>query len=289
MSVSIAMKDSSKMMDSSSSSSLGKSLAKSKSRKSSSLPPETVEYLKQWIMSPEHVAHPYPTEQEKAQIMEDTGIEMKQLTNWFVNNRKRYWKPRVEAKIRKPSSLKNIPLPLKSSTREHSDASFNNDSHNNNISLVDMVTQMHEQEVGRLQTPRRISSAGLPDRNSSLVSPWSVISMQSVTSEDNSITSSDSEADLSASGAEGDEVITKRERITVHILKPSSGDAPTMEDITTRSDICEERILRSFSNCELIFTGSEDESSGSHSEVSVFSKLAIFKRGYKQQDVSQKL
>ena len=53
------------------------------------------------MMSPEHVAHPYPTEQEKAQIMAETGIELKQLTNWFVNNRKRYWKPRVEAKLQK--------------------------------------------------------------------------------------------------------------------------------------------------------------------------------------------
>jgi len=53
------------------------------------------------MMSPEHVAHPYPTEQEKAQIMADTGIELKQLTNWFVNNRKRFWKPRVEAKLQK--------------------------------------------------------------------------------------------------------------------------------------------------------------------------------------------
>ncbi|KAL3939632.1 MAG: hypothetical protein SGBAC_005679 [Bacillariaceae sp.] len=68
-------------------------------RKSSSLPAETVEYLKAWMMSPEHIAHPYPTEPEKAQIMADTGIELKQLTNWFVNNRKRYWKPRVEARL----------------------------------------------------------------------------------------------------------------------------------------------------------------------------------------------
>lgn len=68
-------------------------------RKSSSLPAETVEYLKAWMMSPEHIAHPYPTEQEKAQIMIDTGIELKQLTNWFVNNRKRYWKPKVEARL----------------------------------------------------------------------------------------------------------------------------------------------------------------------------------------------
>ena len=74
------------------------STSKSK-RKSTSLPQETVEYLKNWMMSPEHIAHPYPTEQEKAFIMKETGIELKQLTNWFVNNRKRYWKPRVEARL----------------------------------------------------------------------------------------------------------------------------------------------------------------------------------------------
>lgn len=66
-------------------------------RKSASLPSETVEYLKLWMMHPDHISHPYPTDQEKASIMADTGIELKQLTNWFVNNRKRYWKPRVEA------------------------------------------------------------------------------------------------------------------------------------------------------------------------------------------------
>jgi hypothetical protein len=73
-------------------------------RKSASLPSEAVEYLKNWMMSAEHIAHPYPTEQEKADIMKDTGIELKQLTNWFVNNRKRYWKPRVEARIQRQAS-----------------------------------------------------------------------------------------------------------------------------------------------------------------------------------------
>eukprot|EP00581_Thalassiosira_minuscula_P002659 CAMPEP_0183744976 /NCGR_PEP_ID=MMETSP0737-20130205/66002_1 /TAXON_ID=385413 /ORGANISM="Thalassiosira miniscula, Strain CCMP1093" /LENGTH=493 /DNA_ID=CAMNT_0025980631 /DNA_START=295 /DNA_END=1776 /DNA_ORIENTATION=+ len=70
-----------------------------KRRKPNPLPSSTVEYLKAWMMSPDHIAHPYPTEQEKAQIMAETGIELKQLTNWFVNNRKRYWKPRVESKL----------------------------------------------------------------------------------------------------------------------------------------------------------------------------------------------
>ena len=79
----------------------GTSNAKGKGarKKSSSLPSAAVDYLKAWMMSPEHIAHPYPTEQEKSQIMADTGIELKQLTNWFVNNRKRFWKPRVEARL----------------------------------------------------------------------------------------------------------------------------------------------------------------------------------------------
>ena len=81
--------------------------AASKPRKSTSLPAETVEYLKAWMMSPEHISHPYPTEQEKAKIMADTGIELKQLTNWFVNNRKRYWKPRVEARLQQQAQAQN--------------------------------------------------------------------------------------------------------------------------------------------------------------------------------------
>jgi hypothetical protein len=68
-------------------------------RKCTVLPRSTVDYLKNWMMSPEHITHPYPTEKEKAEIMSATGIELKQLTNWFVNNRKRFWKPRVEARL----------------------------------------------------------------------------------------------------------------------------------------------------------------------------------------------
>ena len=89
--------------------------SKASQKKSSSLPPETVEYLKAWMMSPDHVAHPYPTEQEKAQIMRDTGIELKQLTNWFVNNRKRFWKPRVEARLQHPPQVQVVDVTAPSS------------------------------------------------------------------------------------------------------------------------------------------------------------------------------
>lgn len=70
--------------------------AKAKGKVGTALSPETIEYLRTWMMSPEHVEHPYPNDKEKAQIMEDTGITAKQLTCWFSNNRKRYWKPKME-------------------------------------------------------------------------------------------------------------------------------------------------------------------------------------------------
>jgi len=57
------------------------------------------EYLKNWMLSPEHCDHPYPTPDEKAAIMVDTGISFTELNNWFVNNRKRFWQNVVKPKI----------------------------------------------------------------------------------------------------------------------------------------------------------------------------------------------
>ena len=65
--------------------------------RTNSLASTVVDYLKAWIMSPEHINHPYPTEKEKAEILDDTGIDLKRLNNWFVNNRIRYWKPKMDA------------------------------------------------------------------------------------------------------------------------------------------------------------------------------------------------
>ena len=76
--------------------------------RSNSLPANVVEYLKAWLMSPEHVNHPYPTEKEKSQMVADTGIELKRLNNWFVNNRIRYWKPRMEALQKQKQGEKDI-------------------------------------------------------------------------------------------------------------------------------------------------------------------------------------
>lgn len=75
------------------------------------LAPDVIDYLRAWMMSPEHVQNPYPTEEEKADIITATGIDKKQLTCWFSNNRKRYWKPMMD-KLRAQYGLgKSDPLP----------------------------------------------------------------------------------------------------------------------------------------------------------------------------------
>ena len=57
------------------------------------LPEAAVALLKAWMLSPEHVDHPYPTDYEKAELAVQAGITVKQLSIWFTNARKRLWVP----------------------------------------------------------------------------------------------------------------------------------------------------------------------------------------------------
>mmetsp|Transcript_519 Transcript_519/g.1067 ORF Transcript_519/g.1067 Transcript_519/m.1067 type:complete len:287 (-) Transcript_519:380-1240(-) len=82
--------------------------------RSNSLPTSVVDYLKNWLMSPEHINHPYPSEAEKARMVADTGIDIKRLNNWFVNNRIRFWKPRYEAMQKQLKQGKQITKTFKS-------------------------------------------------------------------------------------------------------------------------------------------------------------------------------
>jgi len=52
--------------------------------------------LTEWFSSPEHVEHPYPTAEDKIMLMRKTGINEKQLTDWFKNARRRIWKPMMK-------------------------------------------------------------------------------------------------------------------------------------------------------------------------------------------------
>ncbi|GKY91316.1 hypothetical protein MPSEU_000103800 [Mayamaea pseudoterrestris] len=76
---------------------LGSGKGRCKSRRE--LPAGAVNTLKAWLLSPEHFTHPYPTPQDQAMLMQKTGIDKKQLKNWFTNARRRIWKPMLKKQI----------------------------------------------------------------------------------------------------------------------------------------------------------------------------------------------
>mmetsp|Transcript_35543 Transcript_35543/g.52093 ORF Transcript_35543/g.52093 Transcript_35543/m.52093 type:complete len:245 (-) Transcript_35543:173-907(-) len=63
------------------------------------LPAGAVATLKAWLLSPEHFTHPYPTPQDQIILMQKTGIDKKQLKNWFTNARRRIWKPMLKKQL----------------------------------------------------------------------------------------------------------------------------------------------------------------------------------------------
>ncbi|MBA0625939.1 hypothetical protein Godav_003683 [Gossypium davidsonii] len=58
-------------------------------RRAGKLPGDTTLILKAWWQS--HSKWPYPTEEDKARLAQKTGLQLKQINNWFINQRKRNW------------------------------------------------------------------------------------------------------------------------------------------------------------------------------------------------------
>ncbi|KAM3297770.1 hypothetical protein ACQJBY_039633 [Aegilops geniculata] len=58
-------------------------------RRAGKLPGDTASTLKAWWQA--HAKWPYPTEEDKARLVQETGLQLKQINNWFINQRKRNW------------------------------------------------------------------------------------------------------------------------------------------------------------------------------------------------------
>ncbi|MCJ1413631.1 hypothetical protein MMC19_007753, partial [Ptychographa xylographoides] len=56
-------------------------------RRRGNLPKAVTDTLRVWFT--EHIAHPYPTEEEKQILMGQTGLTISQISNWFINARRR--------------------------------------------------------------------------------------------------------------------------------------------------------------------------------------------------------
>ncbi|MBW0522678.1 hypothetical protein O181_062393 [Austropuccinia psidii MF-1] len=60
-------------------------------RRRGKLPQAVTAILKTWLMA--HTGHPYPTEEEKKSLCEQTQLNMNQVSNWFINARRRILVP----------------------------------------------------------------------------------------------------------------------------------------------------------------------------------------------------
>ncbi|XP_071696706.1 homeobox protein knotted-1-like LET6 [Rutidosis leptorrhynchoides] len=62
-----------------------------KKKKKGKLPKEARQQLLDWWTR--NYKWPYPSEAQKLALAESTGLDQKQINNWFINQRKRHWKP----------------------------------------------------------------------------------------------------------------------------------------------------------------------------------------------------
>ncbi|KAF9677890.1 hypothetical protein SADUNF_Sadunf08G0154800 [Salix dunnii] len=69
----------------------------SKKKKKGKLPKEARQTLLGWWNV--HNKWPYPTEADKIALAESTGLDQKQINNWFINQRKRHWKPSENLRV----------------------------------------------------------------------------------------------------------------------------------------------------------------------------------------------
>jgi hypothetical protein len=57
-------------------------------RRRGNLPKQTTALLKNWLA--QHKKHPYPTEEEKLALAKETKLNLQQISNWFINARRRH-------------------------------------------------------------------------------------------------------------------------------------------------------------------------------------------------------
>ncbi|KAI8881460.1 Homeodomain-like protein, partial [Backusella circina FSU 941] len=72
-------------------------------RRRGNLPKAVTAILRDWLSR--HKKHPYPTEEEKAALAAETNLNLNQISNWFINARRRILQPMLEQEEEEKSEL----------------------------------------------------------------------------------------------------------------------------------------------------------------------------------------
>ncbi|XP_066926884.1 homeobox protein Meis1-like isoform X3 [Clytia hemisphaerica] len=71
---------------------------KRKQKKRGIFPKMATNIMKAWLF--QHLNHPYPSEEQKRQLANETGLTILQVNNWFINARRRIVQPMIDASNR---------------------------------------------------------------------------------------------------------------------------------------------------------------------------------------------
>jgi hypothetical protein len=80
---------------------------KTNKRRRGNLPKAVTAILRDWLS--DHKKHPYPTEDEKDYLANRTGLTLNQISNWFINARRRILQPMLEQENEHQNELDILP------------------------------------------------------------------------------------------------------------------------------------------------------------------------------------
>ncbi|XP_064915902.1 homeobox protein Meis1 isoform X5 [Columba livia] len=67
---------------------------KKRHKKRGIFPKVATNIMRAWLF--QHLTHPYPSEEQKKQLAQDTGLTILQVNNWFINARRRIVQPMID-------------------------------------------------------------------------------------------------------------------------------------------------------------------------------------------------
>ncbi|KAM5236411.1 homeobox protein Meis3 [Ctenodactylus gundi] len=65
-----------------------------RTKKRGIFPKVATNIMRAWLF--QHLSHPYPSEEQKKQLAQDTGLTILQVNNWFINARRRIVQPMID-------------------------------------------------------------------------------------------------------------------------------------------------------------------------------------------------
>ncbi|XP_049643248.1 homeobox protein Meis3 isoform X2 [Suncus etruscus] len=78
-----------------------------RNKKRGIFPKVATNIMRAWLF--QHLSHPYPSEEQKKQLAQDTGLTILQVNNWFINARRRIVQPMIDQSNRTGQSASFSP------------------------------------------------------------------------------------------------------------------------------------------------------------------------------------